>query len=88
MTSVLIPFEKFCFWLPKHGAACLIVDTYDSNAVYAEHQCLKLTADACHIDSRVEDTCLESWRMCNLEQRIDIVRVNLPQPEDLNVCGV
>jgi hypothetical protein len=70
---------------PKQGIAFVVYETQNSDAIYAEHECLHGWTDVCDITSGVDDECLQCRGMRDFEKRVDVIQVNLPESEDLNL---
>lgn len=67
----------------EHGAAFILVQTIDGNAVYAEHEGFQVGFDLCHIASSIDDARLKSRCMRQFQNGVYVFQVRLPEFEYL-----
>lgn len=85
LTARLIPREKTFPWRTKHGTAFVLAETQNGHAIDTEHERRQGGLDGGHVAGGVYDACLQGGSVCNFEQRIDIVDIDLPEPENLDL---
>lgn len=69
-------------WRAKHGTAFALDETQNGHAIDTEHERRQGGLDACHVAGSVYDASLQGGSVGDFEQRIDVVEVDLPEPED------
>lgn len=75
-------------WRTKHGTAFVLAETQNGHAIDTEHERRQGGLDAGHVAGGVYDACLQGGSVCDFEQRIDVVDIDLPEPEDLDLFRV
>jgi hypothetical protein len=66
----------------------VLIETPYSHTVDTEHEGGQGRFDGCHIGGSVYDASLQGGSVCDLEQRVDIVEIGLPELEDLDLFWV
>ena len=88
LTAEPIPRQKTVPWRTKHGMTFVLAETQNRHAIDTEHERRQGGLDAGHVASGVYDACLQGGSVCDFEQRIDVVNIDLPEPEDLDLFRV
>jgi hypothetical protein len=88
LTAELIPRQKTLPWRTKHGTAFVLAETQNGHAIDTEHERSQGGLDAGQVAGGVYDACLQGGSVGDFEQRIDVVEIDLPEPEDLDLFRV
>lgn len=72
----------------KERTALLVGEAHDRDTIYAEDKGLKGGTDAFQAADGIDDACLQGRCVGNLEQWVDVFKINLPEPEDLDLLWV
>lgn len=88
LTAELISRQKSFPWRTKHSETLVLAEAQNGHAINADHERCQGGLDAGHVRGGVYDACLQGGSVSDFEQRIDVVNIDLPKPEDLYLCRV
>lgn len=84
LTTESISCQEVLLGRPEGGATLVRVETGDGDAVDAEHERLQGRINVADIGSGRKDARLKRDAVGDFEERINILKINLPQFEDMD----
>lgn len=85
---LLQPFKELCqdFLLRsiEHFLYVLVFHGRNSHGVDGKHESLNILRGALQVRRCLDDLALNTWDVCDFEERVDIVDVYLPELEDVD----
>lgn len=72
----------------KERTTLLVGKAQHGDTIYAEDKGFQRRTDAFEIADGIDDACLQGRHVGNLEQWVDVLEVNLPEPEDVDLLWV
>ena len=88
LTAELIPSQKTFPWRTQHVTAFVLAETQNGDAIDTKHERRQGGLDAGYVADGVYDAYLQGGSVCDFEQRIDVVDIDLPEPKDLDLFRV
>lgn len=72
----------------KERPTLLVGEAQNGDTIYAEDKCFEGRTDAFQIADGIDDAYLQGRGVGNLEQWVDVLEVNLPESEDVDLLWV
>lgn len=88
LTTELVLRQETFPWRFKNCKAFVLAEAQKGDAVDTEHERRQGGLDAGHAAGGFYDACLQSGSVCDFKKRIDVVDIDLPEPEDLGLYWV